>query len=75
MIFFLAHCTEDTAGIRKYDIQLVDFMTAKQKHVVRGVWTAELYNQIDMMEFMIVLLSVFPVFKSQGWSPKKRRSL
>ena len=59
MIFFLAHCTEDTAGNRKYDIQLVDFMAAKQKHVVRGVWSAEFYNQIKMMEFMIVLLSFF----------------
>ena len=59
MIFFLAHCEEQVGGIKHYSLQLIDWLSSKQKQVVRGVWTAELYNQIGMVEFMIVLVSFF----------------
>eukprot|EP00959_Pyramimonas_sp_CCMP1952_P283070 5916800-Pyramimonas_sp.AAC.1 len=52
----LAHYDEKNS---KYDLQVLAFLGGKQNHVCRGVWSAEIHNQCDMLDMMVIILSFF----------------
>ena len=39
----------------QYDLHLIDWLSGKQRHVIRGVWSAELNNHIDMLDACALL--------------------
>jgi hypothetical protein len=42
-------------GGQQYKLQLLEYVAGKQTHVCRGVWSAELYNQCDMLGMCSVM--------------------
>ena len=59
MVFALAHRKSDIGDRRRYQTQLLEWTAGRQKHVARGVWSAELFNQCDLIDFATVLLGFF----------------
>ena len=51
----LAHETI-TNGLHSYQLQVMEYCSGKQSRVTRGVWSAELYNQSDMVDMAAILL-------------------
>ena len=47
------------AATNTWQIQVLEFCGGKQSHVCRGVWSAELHNQCDMIDVAIILRGFF----------------
>ena len=43
----------------KYNLQVLEYVSSRQHHVCRGVWSAELHNQCDMADMGLILSSFF----------------
>ena len=43
----------------KYNLQVLEYVSSRQNHVCRGVWSAELHNQCDMADMGLILSSFF----------------
>ena len=43
----------------KYNLQVLEYVSSRQHHVCRGVWSAELHNQCDMCDMGLILSSFF----------------
>ena len=54
-VLALAHETERD-GRLQYQLQLLDYLAGKQHHICRGVWSAELHNQCDMLDAALLQL-------------------
>ena len=59
MVYALAHRKPDVGDRHRYELQLVEWTAGRQKHVARGVWSAVLFNQCDLIDFATVLLGFF----------------
>ena len=47
----IGHCTNG-----EYNLQILAYAGGKQNHVCRGVWSAEVHNQCDMLDMATTLL-------------------
>ena len=43
------------ASTQTWSLQVLDICGGKQSHVCRGVWSAELHNQCDMVDVAVIL--------------------
>ena len=68
----LAHYEEDT---KTYQLQILEYVAGKQNHVCRGVWSAELFNQCDMVSMSKILLGFLEEVKRGSFSATEHRRL
>ena len=56
-------------------IQLLEYLSGKQKHVCRGVWSAELLNLCDLWDMGLIMLGFLEEVHSGVMSASKLREL
>ena len=58
-LFALANMKERSADSREYSTQFLEHLCGKQKLTTRSTWTAELHNQVDAADFLVILQNFF----------------
>ena len=71
----LAHRELFVDGSVHYCTQMIDYVSGKQSHVSRGVWSSELFNQCDMLDAAILLLGYFQELRFGPLSGAELRKL